>query len=106
VPDRDCVSIYRTRLPMADFVRCKVGHDLVPVEIEVHPVGGAAAFRTAEQIAIKLTGGRDVMDRKSEMKRGNGSSGVAHDRARISVEWVVIDGTTKSVGAAVMVREK
>lgn len=69
VPDRDCVAVYLARLPMTNFFRRKMGHDLVPVEIEIDPVGRATAFRAAEQVAIKLTGGRNVMDRKGEVKR-------------------------------------
>jgi hypothetical protein len=95
MPDRDRIAIYRTRLAMADLVRRKVGDDLVAVEVEVHPVRGTAALRTAKQITIKLPGSCNVVNRKGEMERGNGSSGIADGKARISVEWVVLDNTNK-----------
>src|SRR5471030_184418 len=106
VPDRDGIAVYLARLPMTDFVRREMGHDLVPVEIEVHPVGRAAAFRATEQVAIKLTGGRNVMDRKGEMKRGNGSSGVAHGRLGYRLSDTYSTTRTRCARNAVMVREK
>src|SRR5471032_3228767 len=106
VPDRDCIAIYLARLPMTDFVRREMRHDLMPVEIEVHPVGRTPAFRAAEQVAIKLTGGCDVMDRKSEMKRGNGSGGVAHGGLGYGLNGTDSTTRTRSVRTAVMVREK
>jgi hypothetical protein len=43
--------------------------DLVPVEVEIDPPGRAPPLRTAEQLAVKPARGREIVDRKGEMKR-------------------------------------
>jgi hypothetical protein len=47
----------------------EVHHELVAEEIEVHPLVAAAAFRTAEQCAVKTARGRQLMDRNGKVKR-------------------------------------
>lgn len=44
--------------------------DLVPEEVEVDPVVGAAAFRAAEEIAVEVPSGSKVIDGEGDMKGG------------------------------------
>ncbi len=53
-------------------LRSEMRDDLVPEEIEIHPVIRAAALGTAQQLAVKGTRGGNVVDRKGEVERGQG----------------------------------
>jgi hypothetical protein len=63
------VAVHGTQGPVAAFVGREVGHDLMAVEVEVDPLGRAAAFRTSEQFAIEGTCFGDVAHGKSEVER-------------------------------------
>ena len=52
--------------------------DLVAAKIEIDPMISAAPFGTAEDLAVKMPGGGQIVDRKSEMKRGK-----AHRRSHV-----------------------
>ncbi|SBV34318.1 protein of unknown function [uncultured Sphingopyxis sp.] len=47
-----------------------VRDDLVAVEIEVDPVGGAASFGTAENRSVEMARGIEVIDGKGDVKGG------------------------------------
>ena len=46
-------------------------NDLMPVQIEIDPLVGAASLGAAEQLAIELPRGSEIVDRKSQVKRRN-----------------------------------
>lgn len=80
------VAIDRARRPMTDFVRRKVRHDLMPVEIEIHPVFRTASFRAAEQFAIERARIRKTVNGKREMKRRHGVVRGVHGRRSVRVD--------------------
>jgi hypothetical protein len=54
----------------------EVGDDLVAEEVEVDPVIGAAAFGTAENLAIKEAGGGEIVDGKGDVKGAEGGHAI------------------------------
>jgi len=50
----------------------QMSHNLMTVEIEIDPLISAAAFLTAKNGAVKLTGQGEIMDWKGQMKRAKG----------------------------------
>src|SRR5581483_8182219 len=67
VPHRHILSVHLVgrRLPAR---LTQVRHDLVAVEVEVHPLRRGAPFRTTEQVAIETARLGQVAHGKSEMK--------------------------------------
>ena len=59
-----------------------MGDDLVPVEVEVDPVRGTAAFRAARELAVEAARDVEVGDRKREVeariRRGGQVAWCAH----------------------------
>jgi len=53
-----------------------VGDDLMAEEIEVDPLGGAAALRTAKSLAVEGAGGGEVVDGEGDVEwcEGQGRS--------------------------------
>src|SRR3546814_8088456 len=47
-----------------------VRDDLMPVKVEVDPVGGAASFGAAEDRAVKMARGVEVINREGDVERG------------------------------------
>jgi hypothetical protein len=66
---RDLIAIDFAGMAVPAFSRREVGDNLVPVEIEIDPVGRRTAFGTAEQFAVKRAGGWNIVYWKREMKR-------------------------------------
>ncbi|AOU97553.1 hypothetical protein BI364_05895 [Acidihalobacter yilgarnensis] len=52
-----------------------VDHELMPHEVEVDPVRGAAAFGEAEDFAVEAAGLGEVSDGHREVKRLQGHGG-------------------------------
>jgi len=52
----------------AHFFGCQMRHKLVTIKVEVHPVWGAAAFFTANHLAIKFAGYLNVGDRECKVE--------------------------------------
>jgi hypothetical protein len=71
---------------MPGFLGREVRNDLMAVEIEVHPLRRTAAFRAAEQLAVKRAGCREAVDGKRQMERRQNSFGSAHDDLDRDVE--------------------
>jgi hypothetical protein len=63
--------------------------DLMPIEIEIDPVLGAAALSAAKQLAIELAGFGQVANGESQMKRGHG--GFSHDNSDSRTNVTVMD---------------
>lgn len=61
---RHVVAVHRVAVRgfLMRHFRCLVDHQLVAEEIEIHPVVAAAAFGTAEHLAIEMPGGSQVVD--------------------------------------------
>jgi hypothetical protein len=49
--------------------RVEMGHNLMPIKIKIDPLLRAAPLATAQNIPIKGAGGREIVNRKSKMKR-------------------------------------
>ena len=73
VRDGDVVSIDGIVVGVAAAVGgLEVRDDLVAEEIEVDPLGGAAALGTVQYGAVEGAGGFEVVDGKGDVKRGEG----------------------------------
>jgi hypothetical protein len=48
-----------------------MGDDLVAEEVEIDPVVGAAALRAAQDGAVKVAGGGEVVDREGDVERAD-----------------------------------
>ena len=48
-----------------------MGDDLVAEEVEVNPVIGAAALGAAQDGAVKVAGGRKVVNREGDVERAH-----------------------------------
>jgi hypothetical protein len=59
-----------------------VRDDLVPIEIEVDPMLGAAALGASEQLAIEAARGREIVNRKGEVKGRQGHRAARLNRFR------------------------
>ena len=63
------VTIHRIAVSLdAPTIFHFMDHQLVTMEIEVHPMGGAATFRQPQHIPIEGACGRKVMNRNRQMK--------------------------------------
>ncbi|MCY1279146.1 hypothetical protein D9M70_278910 [compost metagenome] len=65
---RHAMSVHRVRRYGAGFIGREVGHDLVTIEVEIDPVRRTATLGTAEQVAVEVAGGRQVVDRKGKVE--------------------------------------
>ena len=54
VAHRHVVAIDCAGLVVAAFIWCQMRNDLMTIKIEVYPIGRTTAFRTTQQVAIKL----------------------------------------------------
>jgi hypothetical protein len=72
---RHVITIDRAGGAVAAFRGRQVRHDLVAVEIEVDPLGAAAAFGAAEQAAVKAPRFFEILHRKGQVKQSRGSHG-------------------------------
>jgi hypothetical protein len=88
VPIQDDTKVRHRHIVPIDFVvmyvlfpgRIEVRDHLVAEEVEVHPFLAAAAFGTAEQLAVETTRGAKIVDRDRQMK------GLWHRRQ--SIAWI------------------
>jgi hypothetical protein len=72
VGDRDVVAIDGIVVGVGFCGGLQVGDDLVAEEIEVDPLGGAAAFGTAQSCSVEGAGGFEVVDGKGNVKGSEG----------------------------------
>lgn len=66
---RHLIAVHRAGLPVTRFIRCEVRDNLVPIEVEIDPGIGAAAFGAAEQAAVEGPRPAEVGDGKRQMKK-------------------------------------
>src|SRR5690606_14789940 len=69
---RHVVSVHR--IGVGVFLGCRPGmlvdHELVAVEVEIHPLRAGPAFFQAEDLAVEAAGGRQVVHRDGQMEGG------------------------------------
>ncbi|GAA4722556.1 hypothetical protein GCM10023325_19920 [Sphingomonas lutea] len=85
--DGHLIAVDRIGRPGAHRVRCQMGDDLMPVEIEIDPMIGAPPFGAAEQAAVEAARGGKVIDRESEMegRQAHALTNVSADDATQSI---------------------
>jgi len=77
----------------ATVIWCKMRHNLMTKQVKVDPVARVfAAFRAAQQPAIKAAGRLQIMNRKCQMKAG--SFGVCHENPQFRDLWKQAGQTT------------
>jgi hypothetical protein len=70
VGHRDIVTIDRI-VNSLGAARREVGDELVPLKVPIHPSVGAAALLKAENFAVEVAGGGEVVDGHRKMKARN-----------------------------------
>jgi polyisoprenoid-binding protein YceI len=66
--DRNFVPVHRIEVRRGAMPGIEVRHELMPEEVEIHPVIRAAALRTTEEFSIETARGREVVNRDREVK--------------------------------------
>ena len=70
--DRDAVPVDMVARAVSRLAGREMGDDLMPEEVEIHPFRGRATFGAAHRLAVKGTGGGQIVDGKGEMEGAQG----------------------------------
>jgi hypothetical protein len=68
VSNGDIITVYRAYRSVANFVRRKVGDDLMSIKIKIDPAVRTAPLGAAEQIPIEAARSGQIVNRKRQME--------------------------------------